>query len=108
MFIYNSIWPQFCICPVTTVRDFGANSFIEWELTEQFHADLSQSKHKTSLQLMFRTHQNSAHLFKAMNAHKSEYVLLEVSNKLFVFCMPLFTSDKELWPNLILLNEKQG
>ena len=41
--------------------------------------DLEKERHITDLQLMFRTRQESGLLFKAQNAHKYEYIILEVS-----------------------------
>ena len=62
--------------------DFGTNSFLEWDFTDSFYrSSVDQQRHLTDLQLMFRTRQASGLLLLAQNAHKSEYMKLEVRNK---------------------------
>lgn len=64
----------------TTVKDFRQRSFIEWDLQDRYYAELDKhGAYKTELQLMFRTRRDSGLLFKAQNAQKSEYIILEVS-----------------------------
>jgi len=63
----------------TTVKDFKMRSFIEWDFQDEFYSRLDRDLQRTDLQLMFRTRQSTALLFKAQNAQKSEYVVLEVS-----------------------------
>jgi len=69
-----------CFTATTTV-DFRRNSFIEWDFQDNFYAGLDKhGAHRTDLQLMFRTRQlGTSLLWKAQNAQKSEYLVLEVS-----------------------------
>jgi len=68
----------------TTVKDFRARSFIEWDLQDQYYAELDKhGSYKMDLQLMFRTRRESGLLFKAHNAQKSEYIILEVNESPF-------------------------
>jgi len=64
----------------TTTIDFRRNSFIEWDFQDSFYASLDKrGAHRADLQLMFRTRQHGTGLlWKAQNAQKSEYLVLEV------------------------------
>ena len=70
----------------TTTVDFLRNSFIEWDFQDNFYAGLDKhGAHRTNLQLMFRTRQRGAGLlWKAQNAQKSEYLVLEVGFGFFL------------------------
>ena len=67
-----------CI-PATVAKDFGHNSFLEWDFKDDFYrTTVDSQRHFSELQLMFRTRQPSGLLLLAQNAHKSEYLKLEV------------------------------
>jgi len=77
---------RFVSCSVETpVVDFGRQSFVEWDLKAGFYERLARTWHVTNLQLMFRTRRSSGLLFKAQNAQKSQYVVLEVRNTTCTF-----------------------
>ena len=63
----------------TTVRDFRQRSFIEWDFQDRYYEQLTRSRLRTDIQLMFRTRRESGLLLKAQNGQKSEYVVLEVT-----------------------------
>jgi len=69
-----------CIFTATTTVDFGRNSFIEWDFQDKFYASLDKNgAHRSHVQLMFRTRQHGTILlWRAQNAQKSEYLILEV------------------------------
>ena len=77
-------WSNICMCYccfiATTTIDFRQNSFVEWDFQDNFYANLDKhGAHRTNLQLMFRTRQRGTGLlWKAQNAQKSEYLVLEV------------------------------
>jgi hypothetical protein len=64
----------------TTVKDFREDSFIEWDIKDEFYLEMEKKLFQTQLQLMFRTRQPSGLLFKAQNAQKSEYLMLEAGH----------------------------
>ena len=59
---------------------------MEWDLKDGFYERLTGAWHNTQLQLMFRTRRSSGLLFKAQNADKSHYLLLEVNS--LIITMP--------------------
>jgi len=78
----------------TTEKDFRQRSFIEWDFQDKYYAHLDKHEtRETELQLMFRTRRESGLLFKAQNAQKSEYLVLEV-RKLCAVHHLLFISEK--------------
>ena len=68
----------------TTTKDFREKSYIEWDFKDDFYMAIDRERHLTDLQLMFRTRQQLGLLFKAQNAHKSEYIILEVRERLTI------------------------
>jgi len=62
----------------TTVKDFGRHSFIEWNLKERFHQEITDVPYQTDLRMMFRTRQRAGALFIAQNQQKSKHIILEV------------------------------
>jgi len=70
----------YCCFIATTTIDFRRYSFVEWDFQDDFYASLDKhGAHRTQLQLMFRTRQRGTGLlWKAQNAQKSEYLVLEV------------------------------
>jgi len=81
----------------TTTVDFRRNSFIEWDFQDHFYAGLDKhGAHRMNFQLMFRTRQQSTGLlWKAQNAQKSEYLVLEVGPFTeFVRCSQLMNCNQ--------------
>lgn len=76
--LFTAVVHVFCHL-ATSIRDFRSRSFIEWDFQDRFYEALSRSSHRTDIQLTFRTRRDSGLLFKAQNAQKSEYLVLEVS-----------------------------
>ena len=68
----------FNLVVATTTKDFREQSFIEWQLKENFHEEITNRPYQTDLMMMFRTRQRSGFLFMAQNLHKSKHIILEV------------------------------
>ncbi|CAH1778847.1 unnamed protein product [Owenia fusiformis] len=67
----------------TTTRDFGEDSYIEWDFKTDFYNTLSQRKN--TIQLMFRTRQDEGLLFTVKTDFKDEYMNLEIRDKKIQF-----------------------